>query len=236
MKIIVFLILGLFLFSSEQKNFTVLGILSRTGSFSCSENGSAIYIMTDYFEDVEEIEFEFWISNGYITENYVYYGNSDTEIFGGDSISLSLHQSYYSSESESDDLYYSKNTYFFIIPKPKEKYLYVSFPPFALTHPPYNEQMTVRIVNKKNTGVIIGIVIGAVILAAIIIILIIFFIKRKKKRSNINPSQGQTVDDYPVAPPVEGLIPSNSENTPSKPQKTPSVEPDYPPLNEIQYK
>ena len=118
MKFILFLILGLFLFSSEQKNFTVLGILSRTGTFSCPFNDSAIYIMTGYFEDVEEIEFEFWISNGYITENYVYYGNSDTEIFGGDSISLSLHQSYYSSESESDDLYYSKNTYFFIIPKP----------------------------------------------------------------------------------------------------------------------
>ena len=213
MNLIFFLIIHFFCLSHcisfIEKNFTVIGSLGKEGSSRSSMPGCAVYLNTNEFSDIEEIDLEVILKEGDLSESVMYYGGNDVALPYGNSITLSNIRTYYAFNSYYDDFYSKHNYYYFKIPKLNDKYLYVSFPKFN------GDYIEIKVVDHDSQGIIIGIIIGVIIF--LIIIMIIVFIIKKKRNQN-----------YPVAPPAQPYATNSTNVTPIYPKNNLPIEPDYP--------
>ena len=186
MKLIFFSILGiLYLSNQEEKNFTILGYLGKDKTRTYTNMLSrdyAIYLDTKKFnEDIKEIELKISLIKGSIKENIMFYGESPQPSFYNTIFSFNKYKTNDSINVKDFDEYYKiydKCTLYYKIPKPNERYLYVSIPPFSIR---YDGRIEISVSNKLSIVAIIGIVFGAIGFIGLIII-IICCIKRKKTK------------------------------------------------------
>ena len=99
-----------------EKNFTVIGSLGKEASSRSSIPGCAVYLNTNEFSDIEEIDLEVILKEGDLTEYIIYYGGNDVALPYGNSITLSNIRTYYAFNSYYDDFYSKHNYYYFKIP------------------------------------------------------------------------------------------------------------------------
>ena len=226
MKIIFILILGFFCLSNE-KICSFLGKIAKKETITNSY--SYVYIDTLEFPHESEIIIATTVYNGYfIRENRLYYGEGDS--LPSTIVLNKTKSSYMSSSSSSGYNYdwstlkeiYSHYTNYFKIPKPSQRYLYVSMSEFSGS---YGE---IKISEGFPVWAIVVIIIVVVIIITAIIIAIIKHIK-KRRRMNYIPPISPSSNDY--APPVS-TYPNNTPmnyQSPYTPMNYQSpYSPDYP--------
>ena len=80
----------------EAKKLKVTGVLYDANTFHSRDIGTAKYLETSEFDDIEEIEFEFIVEYGFLSEKDVYYGSHNSSLLYEETINLSLYKTYYS--------------------------------------------------------------------------------------------------------------------------------------------
>ena len=211
MKLIFLLIIGL-LQLSVGKKCDVLGSLYKKNPLTITSNNYCVYIDTYDFETEKEIGIKVSICGGHFGESRMYYvGNNNIP-----SVSYPTDYEDYYSESYGSCGYYADSEsliYHFKIPKPSERYLFVSIPDFY-KEDYYDFLVEIEIEEPFPVWAIILIVFGAIVFIAIIIIVIIYFIRKSRKQSAIlptsqtlyYPSNNAYVNNPPgYAPPPPGV-------------------------------
>ena len=212
MKLIFLLIIGL-LQSSFGKKCDVLGRISKSYSQTTSSKNYCVYIDTYDFEKETEIGIKVTVYEGYFEESIMYHiGDNDIPSV----LYPTYYESYYSSSYSGYDYgyytYYDRYTYYFKIPKPSERYLFVSIPDFYIRYYGYVE---IEIEDPFPVWAIILIVLGVIVFIAIIIIVIIYFIRKSRKISTMlpisqpvyYPSNNAYVNNPPAYAPPPGYTP-----------------------------
>ena len=155
MKLIFFSILGiLYLSNQEEKNFTILGYLGKDKTRTYTNMFSrdyAIYLDTKEFnEDIKEIELKISLIKGSFKENIMFYGDSPQPSFYDTIFSFNKYKTNDSINVKDFDEYYKiydKCTLYYKIPKPNERYLYVSIPTFSIR---YDGRIEISVSNKLS--------------------------------------------------------------------------------------
>ena len=230
MKIIFILIFGFFCLSDE-KICSFLGKIAKKETITITNSYSYVYIDTLEFPHESEIIIATTVYNGYfIRENRLYYGEGDslpstivlnkTEISYMSSSSSVSHNYDWNNQRE----IYLHYTNYFKIPKPTQRYLYVSMSEFAGS---YGE---IEISEGFPVWAIIVIIIGGVLIFTAIIIGIIRGIRRSRMNyfPPITPSiinYTPPVSNYPNNPPMNyqrQYIPMKTQSpyTPDNPKPT----------------
>ena len=228
MKLIIILIFG-FLCLSKEKMYSLLGKITKKESKTTTNSYNYVYIDTLEFPDESEIIVATTVYSGYFKrEHLLYYGEGETL---PSSIELNKTKSSYMSSSSSSGYnydwstlkeIYSHYTNYFKIPKPSQRYLYVSMSEFSGS---YGE---IKISEGFPVWAIVVIIIVVVIIITAIIIAIIKHII-KRRRMNYIPPISPSSNDY--APPVS-TYPNNTPmnyQSPYTPMNYQSpYSPDYP--------
>lgn len=153
---------------------------AKRGKYCC------YYINTENFSKDTKLYFKAKITYGSFDGGYMHYGGNNERFSLGDELTLpnSVYRDSYSSTSAGG--LYKDYTYFFIIQKPSQKYLYVAPPP------PFNYDrllslVTVYSTNSFGISVWVWIGIGAFILIVIILSIVFYRYKRAQRLKNIDP-------------------------------------------------
>ena len=199
MKLMLLLILGLFNLY-EGKNCNIEGQLHKNGKFSIkyeySTYSSCVYLDTSEFSDDKEIELQVTIYDAYFWESDMYYDEFDG-IVTSSGVDVKKYQPRYSSSSASytSIIYYDEISYYYKIPKPSKKYLYVALPRYI----GYSYSNIEIKVSGINIGLIVGIVVGVAVVAGVVIFLVIFF---RRRRFVSNPNSGYVPQTNVYTPPT----------------------------------
>ena len=224
--LILLLFFAFFNSSKEEGTFYVYDVLTKDSYVQINYNsytyGYCVYLDTNSLDSVPEtIRIYATVYDGYFYDATMYYGDTNNEPNMGDSVTLYStvisHSS--SSVSYSGDRYYSEFTYYFDIPSPSSRYLFLSFPDY------YGRSAEIGLYNGLPVWAIIVIVFACILVVSGIIIAIICYIKKRKPKyySPVNPPVNT---DY-QPPVVTYAQPAPAYPPPSSP--TPGYPPAYPP-------
>ena len=184
MKLIFLLIIGLFHISLGV-GCDVLGVISKTNSQKTISNFQCVYIDTYEFEKEKEIGIKVTVYEGRFEEEDMFY-------IGDNSIPPveypTNYESPYSSSHSGYSFCYTEFTYYFKIPKPNERYLFVSIPAFYIEFK--DSYVEIEIGEPFPLWKIILIVIAVVILFSVVIIVIIKLLIKYCPRNTKLPSSG----------------------------------------------
>ena len=208
MKLIFLFVLGLLINVFKSEEYVLKGQLTKYNVVTLKSNYRLTYYFayldTRDFPDEDEIGLKVTVYDGDLVRTNMWYG-------GYEDISsprtLNSSKSYYSSTYTSSGLtYYDEITYYYKIPKPSKKYLYVSLPFFDGYSYSYAE-LTVDVISNK-IGVIIAIVIAVVVFIVATIIIVVYCVRKYRRRSLINPDLGYSpqINTYANQPPVASPI------------------------------
>ena len=173
-----------------------------------------IYVDASEFSG-DSIKFKLTLFDGIFKEKVMYYGGFDNEP-NGSSVYLSEYKKFFGTDSqEIYSLFYDHVSYYYEIPKPTEKYLYVSVPIFEGN---VDSRVEVEISNL-NIGLIVGLISGGVFLFSIIIFVFIFFRTRRADNERNQVHNPQTNKSYTpmVTTSIESPPSITTETTPAQP-------------------
>ena len=190
MKLTFYIILIIFFLISQIqcKNFTVFGSISKNKSITITSSNTdyCVYIDTNEFaQDIKEIKIFVTVYGGHTTESYMYYDSNKSKLNNGKNITLNkskyFDNSYY---VVLNDIYFKEITHYFKIPKPSERYLYLSAPYYK---PYWVSKFKVKIGVSSGIPewIIITILIGVLAFVGIII-KIIYGAKIKRIKNKIH--------------------------------------------------
>ena len=203
MKLTFLLILGLLnlcVVYGAGYYFNYLSYLSKSGVVTISyykrASDNFIYLDMSEFSGDSTIDLRITVYDGYFSDNVMYYGGFDDKP-NGSSVKLYEYKSSSSSTSTSYGFfyYYDEFSYYFKIPKPPQKYLYVSIPNYISYTYGYAEVK----ISSLNVGLIVGIVIGVAVVVGVVIFLVIFF---RRRRFVSNPNSGYVPQTNVYTPPT----------------------------------
>ena len=205
LRLILLLILFSFILSAEERDFNIIGYLTKDQRKTTTINGMCVYLDKHVVYDYSNIEIFVKVIDGNFYEDFIYYGETSEEPILYSSLSLINTLNF---TSKNDNIYYFK------LPYPNKQYFYLSFPIFMGT--------------AAQIGVYTGFpvwVIVLIILASIVIIFIILILcvqrYRRLKINNPNPIYTNTPDATNTTPanyvpaPVYSLNAYPLTNTPS---------------------
>ena len=202
MKLIFLLILAFLKYSIEATQWTRVGYISKSHSYTSKTNSasSCVYLDTNEFSsDISYIEIYVTTYNGRFTTQYMYYEYSNSLV---SSIVLSKNKYYdYSSYSSYYNDYYDDFTYYFKIPKRNYRYLYLSILPTYYWG--WNSRVEIGVSSGLAVWIIAVIVVGAIIIIGGIITTIICC--RRRRYSYIAPVSGPIAPYSPVASPYPNV-------------------------------
>ena len=218
MKLTFYIILIIFFLISQIqcKNFTVFGSITKNKSITITSSNTdyCVYIDTnDFPQDIKEIKIFVTVYGGDYTESYVYYDSKNSKLNNGQSLDLNKSKYFDSSYYVVlNDIYFKEITHYFIIPKPSERYLYLSVPYYK---PYWGRKFEVKIGVSSGIPewIIITILIG--VLAFIgIIIKIIYGARIKRIKDKIHERYDEFDFNQSDAPnatytPMQTLNPSS---------------------------
>ena len=197
MKLIFLLILAFLKYSIEATQWTRVGYISKSHSYTSKTNSasSCVYLDTNEFSsDINYIEIYVTTYNGRFTTQYMYYEYSNSLV---SSIVLSNPKYYdYSSYSSYYNDYYDDFTYYFKIPKRNYRYLYLSILPTYYWG--WNSRVEIGVSSGLAVWIIAVIVVAAIIIIGGIITTIICC--RRRRYSYIAPVSGPIAPYSPMAP------------------------------------
>ena len=104
----------------------------------------------EFDEDIKEIELKISLIKGSFKENIMFYGESPQTSFYNTIFSFNKYKTNDSiSVKDFDEYYkiYDKCTLYYKIPKPNERYLYVSIPTFSIR---YDGRIEISVSNKLS--------------------------------------------------------------------------------------
>ena len=158
--------------SLSLKTLKVDGFLGYGDSKVYTTNGYCVYLdKLEFDKDLDEIEVKVTVYGGVFEETKMYYLESNEEKKYNENIELKNYREYDREEegSYSHATLYNKYTYYFLVPIPTTKYIYISIPEARFTQDGYLEIST-----KKGFPVwaIVLIVIGGIAILGFIIFLI----------------------------------------------------------------
>ena len=160
---LIFLLFFSFFYFSESRYYYVLDLITKKTDFETTDSSNyfCVYLDTNEFADLKEIRIFAKIYNGRFTEGEMFYGGTNDKPNQGDSVPLTLSEkcnpARYSKYQNSD---YDEFTFYFNIPKPNERYLYLSFPACSL----YNgHSRKIGFYQDSDLFIIIGCVIISII-------------------------------------------------------------------------
>ena len=186
MKLIFFLILAFLSFSIEYKKYYVYGSITKTKSLTITQfkNNYCVYLDTNEFDsDIKNIEIYITIYNGKFTENEMYYESTNTPPYTGQSKELYNNIPFdHSSYSTYYYNYYDDFTYYFKIPKPIEKYLYISV--LSSTYLDWGYKIEIGVSGGLALWMLLLIIAAAIILLGVIIGIIICIIRKRHKHKS----------------------------------------------------
>ena len=207
------------IYSINNKTYTVLGELSKykNETFDPNEKGKSwvLYIKTEDFSKDTHINFKVTLTNGNFKHGYMNYGSYNETFGNGKEITLSDFVFYSDSSPKYSSSFsspiYKEITYYFKIPKPSNKYLYVAPPPPA----DYDSQsrITVNIdvpkdesSDSKDSGsnsssnskkVALGVGIGVPCFVILVVVIVILVCKNKRgkiKSSDVENSKLEPIN------------------------------------------
>ena len=196
MKLIFLLILAFLKYSIEATQWTRVGYISKSHSYTSRTNSyslsSCVYLEPNEFSpDISYIEIYVTTYNGRFITQDMYYEYSDSLV---STIDLSSYKRYdYSSYSSYYNGYYDDFTYYFKIPKRNHRYLYLSILPTD----GWNSRVEIGVSSGLAVWIIAVIVVAAIIIIGGIITTIICC--RRRRYSYIAPVSG------PIAPPYSPM-------------------------------
>ena len=224
--LILLLFFAFFNSSKEDRIFYVYDDLTRdsyvTINFNSHTHSYCVYLDTYRLDSVPEtISIYATIYYGYFDDALMYYGETNNEPNMGDNLTLSstIISHSFSNTGYYKDKKYSKFTYYFDIPSPSSRYLFLSFPDFEGT------SVEMGLDNGFPVWAIMLIVFVCFIVVAGIIIAIICYIK-KRTSNYYNPVIPAVNTNY-QPPAVTYAQPAPIYPPPSS--QTPNCPPAYPP-------
>ena len=220
MKLIFLLIIGL-LQLTEERNCSLLGKLTKKNSLTTRINNYCVYIDTYDFEKETEFEIKATVYKGYFVEEKMCYvgNNSIPSVLNTESCTRYCGMNYPGFDEDIDDSYYQHNynsrfSYYFKIPKPRERYLFVSIPNYAIE---YDSKVKIEFGSLSEVWVITIIVIVSIFSSIIISVIIYAICTSKRKRKDppsgplYYPSNNSNINNPPAYTPPPELIPPSDQ-------------------------
>ena len=175
------LLIKLFLISStENKNCTIYGSITKKNSITITfpNHDYCVYLDTNEFDsDIKEIIIYVTVCRGQLIEFNMYYDSNNFQPYKGQSLILNKMRYYdYEYYVVVNDYIYEEFTYYFKIPKPTYRYLYLSIPNTR----PFSSRYKIQI--GVSSRFPLWLIISIIILVAPILLILIKIICKKIKR------------------------------------------------------
>ena len=217
MKLIFLFVLGLLINVFKSEEYVLKGQLTKYNVVTLSSNYRLTYYFayldTRDFPDEDEIGLKVTVYDGDLVNTEMWY--EGYENVSSQSV-LKSRKSYYSSTSSSSygRTYYDEITYYYKIPKPSKRYLYVSTPYFD----GYSYSSAELMVGETSIeiGIIVAIVIAVVVFIVATIIIVVYCVRKARRRNLINPELGYApqINTYANQPPVAPIYPPAAPYSP----------------------
>lgn len=226
------LILSFIILTYESRSFTFNGYVKRNTYVTFDSDEYCVYIDKNEFTDVREIGMNVTVYNGSFRENFIYLGQNDKIYSKGDILTLIFNTTctkYIAGEYYHYSDYYKEYTLIFNLPKPDQRYLFVSIPSFSGSY----VKLEVGNVSPKpyystdssdSSGVIpIVIAIAGVIVVITFVCLLLCclgklgFGKRRKKKYSSNSNNDNTFNSNTYDQNLNSY-PSTNSYVPQPPQ------------------
>ena len=189
----------------------------------------AYYIDTSNFGSDRRLYFKTTITYGRFSNGYLDYQGYDYKENTGVNIYLNRDIKYdrYSSGSFYSTLLYKDYTYYFIVDKPSQRYLYVAAPD-TNNYDPLLSTITVYSTNSFGISVWVWIGIGAFVLVVIILSLIIYYCKKAQRKAEEKRLENPKAE--PIQLSSSPINDESNENNEQNPNPVPApIPPPYVP-------